>query len=255
FGPVCLELFSKPVVILPCQHNLCRRCRPRLPVVQLRAAAPGLLLLFGLQRNLLVENILDIYRQQEHSRLLNRKPEQPTCEEHGEEKINICCLSCAKCSAATDTARWNSSAASTTHRRIRKCCVHVDEKPLKPERVSVHTKENGRSQREHLTGGFSRLTAVLDQRKQELVAIITTQQDQRLGRLRSLIGRYGDRLEAAITLVESTLQSMEEPHMCVFIQNATATLEKMAAMARSMAFCSDVGHEEEESEMDSGLRY
>lgn len=24
--PICLEMFSKPVVILPCQHNLCRRC-------------------------------------------------------------------------------------------------------------------------------------------------------------------------------------------------------------------------------------
>ena len=24
--PVCLEMFSKPVVILPCQHNLCRKC-------------------------------------------------------------------------------------------------------------------------------------------------------------------------------------------------------------------------------------
>lgn len=24
--PICLEMFSKPVVILPCQHNLCRKC-------------------------------------------------------------------------------------------------------------------------------------------------------------------------------------------------------------------------------------
>ena len=24
--PICLEVFSKPVVILPCQHNLCRQC-------------------------------------------------------------------------------------------------------------------------------------------------------------------------------------------------------------------------------------
>lgn len=24
--PICLELFTKPVVILPCQHNLCRKC-------------------------------------------------------------------------------------------------------------------------------------------------------------------------------------------------------------------------------------
>lgn len=24
--PICLEMFEKPVVILPCQHNLCRKC-------------------------------------------------------------------------------------------------------------------------------------------------------------------------------------------------------------------------------------
>ena len=24
--PICLEMFSKPVVILPCQHNICRKC-------------------------------------------------------------------------------------------------------------------------------------------------------------------------------------------------------------------------------------
>jgi len=24
--PICLEVYSKPVVILPCQHNLCRKC-------------------------------------------------------------------------------------------------------------------------------------------------------------------------------------------------------------------------------------
>lgn len=28
--PICLELFNKPVVILPCQHNLCRRCANEL---------------------------------------------------------------------------------------------------------------------------------------------------------------------------------------------------------------------------------
>ncbi|CAG5928430.1 unnamed protein product [Menidia menidia] len=300
-------------------------CRPRLPgqrrltpkrapspPKRVRAGpghrpAPGLLPLFGLQRNLLVENIIDIYRQQEHSRypaergptlpdtggcpklepvrivgnvrpcapcrLLNRKPEQPTCEEHGEEKINIYCLSCQThvqsvrppqtLPGGTPQPRLpltedgggsgvlSSSWLRLTFRRrppaLTQPLSHSSEIQMSPgescrfsERsltakslllllTVVSVQENGRSQREHLAGGFSRLTA----RKQELVDFITRQQDQRLGRLRSLIGRYGNRLEAAITLVESTLQSMEEPHVCVFIQNATATLEKMAAMARS----------------------
>ena len=28
--PICLEIFNKPVVILPCQHNLCRKCANEL---------------------------------------------------------------------------------------------------------------------------------------------------------------------------------------------------------------------------------
>ncbi|KFO12937.1 Tripartite motif-containing protein 55, partial [Balearica regulorum gibbericeps] len=84
--PICLEMFSKPVVILPCQHNLCRKCandvfqvrggslRPfLLPLARAgyhrdAPGALGMLLdrhgVYGLQRNLLVENIIDIYKQE-----------------------------------------------------------------------------------------------------------------------------------------------------------------------------------------------
>ncbi|KAG6931308.1 tripartite motif containing 63, partial [Chelydra serpentina] len=82
--PICLEMFAKPVVILPCQHNLCRKCASDV----FQAANPywpsrGTTLsggrfrcpscrhevildrhgVYGLQRNLLVENIIDIYKQ------------------------------------------------------------------------------------------------------------------------------------------------------------------------------------------------
>lgn len=46
--PICLEVFTKPVVILPCQHNLCRKCANELyqvcpsHVVQLRGSKEGM---------------------------------------------------------------------------------------------------------------------------------------------------------------------------------------------------------------------
>ncbi len=40
--PVCLEMFSKPVVILPCQHNLCRKCAN--DIFQVRLCPTGLLI-------------------------------------------------------------------------------------------------------------------------------------------------------------------------------------------------------------------
>ncbi|NXP40265.1 TRI63 ligase, partial [Leiothrix lutea] len=83
--PICLEMFSKPVVILPCQHNLCRKCANDVfqaanPYWQGRSSVISggrfrcpscrheVLLdrhgVYGLQRNLLVENIIDIYKQE-----------------------------------------------------------------------------------------------------------------------------------------------------------------------------------------------
>lgn len=39
--PICLEMFSKPVVILPCQHNLCRKCANDVFQVGPGGAGPG----------------------------------------------------------------------------------------------------------------------------------------------------------------------------------------------------------------------
>ncbi|KAK1889533.1 Tripartite motif-containing protein 54 [Dissostichus eleginoides] len=62
--PVCLEMFSKPVVILPCQHNLCRKCANDMFQSSNPLWQQEVLLdrhgVYGLQRNLLVENILDL---------------------------------------------------------------------------------------------------------------------------------------------------------------------------------------------------
>uniref|UniRef100_A0A2K5VC62 Tripartite motif-containing protein 5 n=1 Tax=Macaca fascicularis TaxID=9541 RepID=A0A2K5VC62_MACFA len=113
--PICLEMFTKPVVILPCQHNLCRKCasdifqasNPYLPTRGGTTMASGgrfrcpscrheVVLdrhgVYGLQRNLLVENIIDIYKQE--SIRPEKKSDQPMCEEHEEERINIYCLNC-----------------------------------------------------------------------------------------------------------------------------------------------------------------
>lgn len=38
--PICLEMFTKPVVILPCQHNLCRKCANDIFQVSARHPCP-----------------------------------------------------------------------------------------------------------------------------------------------------------------------------------------------------------------------
>uniref|UniRef100_A0A8C9X038 Tripartite motif-containing protein 54 n=1 Tax=Sander lucioperca TaxID=283035 RepID=A0A8C9X038_SANLU len=107
--PICLEMFTKPVVILPCQHNLCRKCandvfqasNPYLPTRGGSLTSGGRFRcpscrhevvldrhgVYGLQRNLLVENIIDMFKQES-----KRKEGMPMCDVHEEEKINIYCV-------------------------------------------------------------------------------------------------------------------------------------------------------------------
>ncbi|XP_059212595.1 tripartite motif-containing protein 54 [Centropristis striata] len=329
--PVCLEMFSKPVVILPCQHNLCRKCANDIfqsanPVWASRTSSSSsssssmassgarfrcpscrheVVLdrhgVYGLQRNLLVENIIDIYRQQESSRLVNMKPEQQQqqllCEEHEEEKINIYCLSCETptCSMCKvfgkhkdcDVAPLSSvyvrqkSDLSDSIALLVASNDHVQAVISQMEEICHVVEENGRRQREQLAHSFESLAAILDERKQELVGLISKQQDDKLKRVRSLIRRHGEQLETAVTLVESAIQTMEELHMPLFIQSAQDILEKMAVtsraghmerpelgyeslshfdidtddladMLRNIEFCSGVGDDEEEEDPEEG---
>lgn len=275
--PVCLEMYSKPVVILPCQHNLCRKCANDIfqsanPLWQARgssgiAASGGRFRcpscrhevvldrhgVYGLQRNLLVENIIDIYRQQESSRLMNIKPEQHQqqlmCEEHEEEKINIYCLSCqtptcSMCKVFGQHKDCDVAPLSTVFMRQKTELTdgiailvasndHIQAVISQMEEICHTIEENGRRQREHLANRFDALVGILEERKQTLVGLITKQQDDKLKHVRCLIRQHGDHLEAAVTLVESAIQSMEEPHMSSFIQSAKDILEKMAVTART----------------------
>ncbi|TKS75392.1 Tripartite motif-containing protein 54 [Collichthys lucidus] len=273
--PVCLEMFSKPVVILPCQHNLCRKCANDIfqsanPAWQSRGSSSMAVSgsrfrcpscrhevvldrhgVYGLQRNLLVENIIDLYRQQESSRVVDVKPEQQQhlmCEEHEEEKINIYCLSCQTptCSMCKvfgkhkdcDVAPLGSvytrqkTELSDGIANLVASNDHIQAVISQMEEICRIIEENGQRQRERLADRFDRLVSILEERKQELVGLIAEQQDEKLKRVRSLIRRHGDDLEVAVTLVETAIQSMEEPHMALFIQSANVILEKMAATAR-----------------------
>ncbi|XP_015264599.1 PREDICTED: tripartite motif-containing protein 55 isoform X2 [Gekko japonicus] len=253
--PICLEMFTKPVVILPCQHNLCRKCasdifqasNPYLPTRGGTTVASGgrfrcpscrheVVLdrhgVYGLQRNLLVENIIDIYKQE--STRPERKTEQPTCDEHEDEKINIYCLSCEMptCSMCkVFGAHKDCQVAPLTN-------VFQRQKSELSDGIAVLVGSNDRiqgivsqleeacrtveecckRQKEQLCEKFDYLYAILEERKSEMTQIITRSQEEKLEHVRSLIKKYADHLEAVSKLVESGIQFMEEPEMAVFLQ-------------------------------------
>ncbi|XP_060099679.1 tripartite motif-containing protein 55 isoform X2 [Heteronotia binoei] len=268
--PICLEMFTKPVVILPCQHNLCRKCasdifqasNPYLPTRGGTTVASGgrfrcpscrheVVLdrhgVYGLQRNLLVENIIDIYKQE--STRPERKTEQPMCEEHEDEKINIYCLSCEvpTCSMCkVFGAHKDCQVAPLTN-------VFQRQKSELSDGIAVLVGSNDRiqgivsqleescrtveecckRQKEQLCEKFDYLYAILEEKKSEMTQIITRSQEEKLEHVRSLIKKHADHLEAVSKLVESGIQFMEEPEMAVFLQNAKALLQKITEASKA----------------------
>ncbi|XP_074847674.1 tripartite motif-containing protein 54 isoform X2 [Carettochelys insculpta] len=269
--PICLEMFSKPVVILPCQHNLCRKCANDIfqasnPLWQSRGSSSvssggrfrcpscrhEVVLdrhgVYGLQRNLLVENIIDIYKQ-ESSRPLHAKAEQQLmCDEHEDEKINIYCLSCEvptcslckvfgahkDCEVAPLPSVYKRQKSELSdgvamlvagNDRIQAIITQMEE-------MCKAIEENSRRQKQHLSQRFDALYGSLEERRKELVQRISREQEERVSHVRSLIRQYGEHLETSSKLVESAIQAMEEPQMAVYLQQSKELLHKITDMSK-----------------------
>ncbi|XP_042302940.1 tripartite motif-containing protein 54 isoform X2 [Sceloporus undulatus] len=206
---------------------------------------------YGLQRNLLVENIIDIYKQ-ESSRPLPSKgsaSEHPLlCEEHEEEKINIYCLSCeaptcSMCKVFGAHKDCQVAPLGTVYKRqkgelsdgIAMLVAGNDRIQAiisQLEEICRSIEENGRRQKQQLCLGFESLCAALEERKKELLAEVGRVQEEKVQRVRALIRRYGDHLEAASKLVESAIQSMEEPQMALYLQQSKELISKIREMSQ-----------------------
>ncbi|KAM9789489.1 tripartite motif-containing protein 54-like [Neosynchiropus ocellatus] len=266
--PICLEMFSKPVVILPCQHNLCRKCANDVfqaanPYLSTRSGSTvtsggrfrcpscrhEVVLdrhgVYGLQRNLLVENIIDMYKQEPSKAPAAQVRAEPQlrCSEHEDEKINIYCVSCSAptCSlckvfgahrdcqvAPLDTVFASQKAELTdcisllvgTGDRIRS---FISELELNCRAV----EDNGRRQKSKVCESFDHLFAVLEERKSELTVRISTEQEEKLNYVRGLRRKYSEHLENSVKILESAIQTLEESEMAVFLQAARPLLRRM----------------------------
>ncbi|KAI7809827.1 tripartite motif-containing protein 55a isoform X1 [Triplophysa rosa] len=268
--PICLEIFTKPVVILPCQHNLCRKCandifqasNPYLPTRGGSSLGSGgrfrcpscrheVVLdrhgVYGLQRNLLVENIIDMYKQESSS---SSKPEPPLkndelmCEEHPDEKINIYCVTCSTptcslckvfgshqtCEVAPLKSVYETQKTELSdgvgvllgnNDRIQGIISQLEE--------SCRTvEENGRRQKSRVCEWFDRLYALLEERRGELALKITSEQQEKLDYISGLQRKYREHLDKSAKLVETGIQTMEESEMGIFLQNAKPLLQQIA---------------------------
>lgn len=202
---------------------------------------------YGLQRNLLVENIIDMYKQETSS---SSKPEPPLkndellCEEHPDEKINIYCVTCSTptCSLCKVFGSHQSCEVAPLK------SVYETQKTELSDGVSVllgnndriqgiisqleescrTVEENGRRQKSRVCEWFDHLYALLEERRGDLTLKITSEQQEKLDYISGLQRKYREHLDKAAKLVETGIQTMEESEMPIFLQNAKPLLQQIA---------------------------
>uniref|UniRef100_A0A3Q3VYU0 RING-type E3 ubiquitin transferase n=1 Tax=Mola mola TaxID=94237 RepID=A0A3Q3VYU0_MOLML len=259
--PICLEMFTKPVVILPCQHNLCRKCandifqasNPYLPTRGGSLTSGGRFRcpscrhevvldrhgVYGLQRNLLVENIIDMFKQESSSSkpAPERKEETPMCDAHEEEKINIYCVThavptCSMCKIF-GAHKDCEVAPITSIYQTKKIAMMVGNNDRMQgiisqlEETCRAIEENGRRQKTLVCEKFDQLYTILEEKKREMSQKVTEEQEEKVNYIRSLTRKYGDHLEESCKIVEMGIQTMDEPEMALFLQNTKPLLKKI----------------------------
>ncbi|XP_072552893.1 tripartite motif containing 101 [Salminus brasiliensis] len=258
--PICLEVFTKPVVILPCQHNLCRKCANELYLPSLLQIGIGgrfrcpscrhdVVLdrhgVYGLPRNLLVENIIDVYRQESASSRPPPKPSaQITCEEHEGEKLNIYCITCqlptcSLCKVFGAHSTCHVAPLPEVYQQQKTelsegigCLVATNERIQAfindLEEICRNIEENGTNQKQALCEKFDRMSTILEERRKIMVQQITYEQDEKTGWARSLVQTYGEHVDTNSKLMQTAFSAMEEPEMAAFLQDSKSLIERVS---------------------------
>ncbi|KAG8429772.1 hypothetical protein GDO86_019257, partial [Hymenochirus boettgeri] len=180
---------------------------------------------------------------------MNTKSEQHLmCEEHEEEKINIYCLTCetptcSMCKVFGAHKDCEVAPLSNIYKRQKSELSdgiamlvagndRIQAIVTQMEEICKSIEDNSRRQKQLLSQRFDSLYNILEERKKELLQVISRQQEEKLESVRGLIRQHGDHLEVTSKLVESSIQSMEEPQMAAFLQSAKELIKKMSDMSK-----------------------
>lgn len=270
--PICLDMFNKPVVILPCQHNLCRSCANdlyesknpyhysggtfRCPTCRFEVVLDrhGV---YGLQRNLLVENIIDIYKQQQESRggdgeeppLKDKDAKEPKCKEHEDERINIYCVSCQTptCSMckvfgqhkdcevlplpAIYQSQKNELRSAVELLAAGNSCIQAIMAQI--DNTCKLIQENGEQKRRRLGESFDLLYAILEERKGQLLEQISRVEQEKVSVLRNLAEQYKQQLQLSNQLQEKMAQNMQSCSAAEFLLTAKQLQEEAQQATRA----------------------
>nr|XP_055044235.1 tripartite motif containing 101 isoform X1 [Misgurnus anguillicaudatus] len=270
--PICLEVFTKPVVILPCLHNLCRKCANELYQPSLFQVGVGghfrcpscrqeIVLdrhgVYGLQRNLLVENIIDVYKQESaradqesvSSRPPPKPPAQLTCDEHDDEKLNIYCIECQvptcslckvfgahkNCKVVPLSDVYEQQKTELSDEVASLVSSNDDTQAFinELEAICRNIEENSRIQKQILCEKFDGMTAILEERCKIMTQQITCEEEEKTGWTQSLVQTYSGHVDTNSKLMEAARIAIEDLEMADFVLTSKDLIEKVSKATTS----------------------
>ncbi|CAG6021970.1 unnamed protein product [Menidia menidia] len=192
---------------------------------------------YGLQRNLLVENIIDVYKETLNdatSPLPSAPPPDqfPTCSDHEGEKVNIYCITCKvpTCSLCKVFGAHQSCqvAPLTDIYEKQKDELREEVTSLAAFRARVQAvisdlekscrNENCNTQKQSVCEKFSHIVSILEDRHKAMTQKIKSEQEEKIAHVQKLLRHYGDSMEANSKLMETAKTSMEDQDEVAFVQ-------------------------------------
>ncbi|XP_019733234.1 tripartite motif-containing protein 54-like isoform X2 [Hippocampus comes] len=182
---------------------------------------------FSLQRNLLVESIIDIYKRKvchNDDRPLPLPPSLPaqvTCSQHSDEKVSIYCITCqlATCSLCKVFGEHQS------------CQVQPLTDALQQKKEELR---EGVASMVQINQKVRALMDELEEKRKKIESMserISKDEVEKSGSGQLLTRCYGDKVEANRKLMEKAVSAMEDPNMAGFVQNSKELIAKVKAAA------------------------
>ncbi|XP_035512222.1 E3 ubiquitin-protein ligase TRIM63-like [Morone saxatilis] len=211
---------------------------------------------YGLQRNLLVENIIDVYKQEviNSSNATSPLPPPPpsaqaTCSDHEGEKVNIYCITCQvptcslckvfgahqSCQVAplTDIYQQQKDELSEEISSLVAFNDKVQALINELEETCKNIEENCNTQKQSVCERFDRVFSILEEKRKAMTDQISSEEEEKTGHVQALVCCYGDSVEANNKLLERAASSMEEPDTAAFVQNSRELITNVIAATGS----------------------
>ncbi|KAK3568958.1 hypothetical protein QTP86_021371 [Hemibagrus guttatus] len=209
----------------------------------------------GLQRNILVENIIDLYKQQQEgcgTTAVPVKPmvsTEPLCEEHKDEKINIYCVThqiptCSLCKVFGEHKDCEVSPIASVYQAQKGEMSNAIDALVasngrlqallnQMEEACKAVQDNAQRAKQKLGERFDALYVALEERKNALLERISKEQDDKVAVLRKLARRYGDRLQACTELTDTAVQALEQSSAADFLQSSKGLIAQTKDAAKT----------------------